>query len=67
MTRCANTTPRDRGSRSTFSARTDGPMAEDIPLDKARPAQFVFTQHVEQKLAELRKAKGGPERLAAAE
>ena len=47
--------------------RTDGPMAEDIPLDKARPAQFVFTQHVEQKLAELRKAKGGHERLAAAE
>ena len=47
--------------------RTDGPMAEDIPLNKARPAQYVFTQHVEQKLAELRKAKGGPERLAAAE
>jgi hypothetical protein len=34
--------------------RTDGPMATDIPLDKQRPAEFVFTQHVEEKLAEVR-------------
>jgi hopanoid biosynthesis associated radical SAM protein HpnH len=34
--------------------RTDGPMAPDIPLDKQRPAQFVFSKHVEERLAEIR-------------
>ncbi len=37
--------------------KTDGPMKPDIPLDKARPAQFVFSRHVEQKLAEIRARK----------
>ena len=35
-------------------ARTEGPMAKDIPLDKQRPAEFVFSGHVEKKLAEIR-------------
>jgi hopanoid biosynthesis associated radical SAM protein HpnH len=34
--------------------RTDGPMAKDISLDNQRPAKFVFSSHVEQKLAEIR-------------
>jgi hopanoid biosynthesis associated radical SAM protein HpnH len=34
--------------------KTDGPMAPDIPLDKQRPAEFVFSRHVERKLAEIR-------------
>jgi hopanoid biosynthesis associated radical SAM protein HpnH len=34
--------------------KTDGPMAPDIPLDKQRPADFVFSSHVERKLAEIR-------------
>src|SRR5579864_7650726 len=33
--------------------KTDGPMAPDIPLDKQRPAEFVFSTHVERKLAEI--------------
>jgi hypothetical protein len=33
--------------------RTDGPMAPDIPLDKQRPAEFVFSRHVETKIAEI--------------
>ncbi|HLW93095.1 MAG TPA: adenosyl-hopene transferase HpnH [Roseiarcus sp.] len=33
--------------------RTKGPMAPDIPLDKQRPAEFVFSRHVETKLAEI--------------
>ena len=33
--------------------RTDGPMAPDIPLDGQRPAEFVFSRHVESKLAEI--------------
>jgi hopanoid biosynthesis associated radical SAM protein HpnH len=33
--------------------RTDGPMAPEIPLDRQRPAQYVFANHVEKKLAEI--------------
>jgi hypothetical protein len=33
--------------------RTDGPMAPDIPLDNQRPAEFVFSRHVETKIAEI--------------
>ena len=34
--------------------KTEGQMVEDIRLDRQRPAQFVFSQHVEQKLEEIR-------------
>jgi hopanoid biosynthesis associated radical SAM protein HpnH len=34
--------------------RTEGPMAKDISLDDQRPAKFVFSSHVDQKLAEIR-------------
>jgi hopanoid biosynthesis associated radical SAM protein HpnH len=34
----------------------DGPMAPEIPLDKQRPAEFVFARHVEHKVAEIREA-----------
>jgi hopanoid biosynthesis associated radical SAM protein HpnH len=34
--------------------RTDGPMAQDISLERQRPAKFVFSSHVDQKLAEIR-------------
>ena len=37
--------------------RTDGPMAPDIPIDNQRPAQFVFSGHVEKKLVEIRRTK----------
>jgi hopanoid biosynthesis associated radical SAM protein HpnH len=33
--------------------RTEGPMAPDIALDKQRPAEFVFSRHVESKIAEI--------------
>jgi hypothetical protein len=33
--------------------RTEGPMAADIPLDHQRPAEFVFSRHVENKMAEI--------------
>jgi hopanoid biosynthesis associated radical SAM protein HpnH len=36
--------------------RTDGAMAREIPLEYQRPAQYVFSQHVEQKLATIRVA-----------
>jgi hopanoid biosynthesis associated radical SAM protein HpnH len=47
--------------------RTDGPMAPEIPLDRQRPAQFVFSSHVERKLASIRSSKTKPEDVAAAE
>ena len=32
--------------------RTEGEMAPEIPLDRQRPAEYVFSRHVEQALAE---------------
>ena len=36
--------------------RTDGPMAPDIPLHNQRPAKYVFSDHVERRLTEIRSA-----------
>jgi hopanoid biosynthesis associated radical SAM protein HpnH len=47
--------------------RTDGPMAPEIPLDRQRPAQFVFSQHVQRKLKEIRDAKVNANHPIAAE
>ena len=33
--------------------RTDGKMASEIPLDRQRPAKYVFSGHVEQAMARL--------------
>ncbi|MCY1293756.1 hypothetical protein D9M69_438530 [compost metagenome] len=37
--------------------RTSGPMAPDIALDRQRPAEYVFSRHVEIKLEEIQRAK----------
>ncbi|WP_109476455.1 adenosyl-hopene transferase HpnH [Paraburkholderia sp. C35] len=42
---------------SLKGARTTGAFVKDIPLDKARPAEYVFSRHVEIKLEEI-KVKG---------
>jgi hopanoid biosynthesis associated radical SAM protein HpnH len=34
--------------------KTEGPMAPEIPLDKQRPAQFVFSGQVQKTLSEIR-------------
>jgi hopanoid biosynthesis associated radical SAM protein HpnH len=47
--------------------KTAGPMAPDIPLDRQRPAEYVFSKHVQQKLAEIAEAEARPETIAAAE
>jgi hopanoid biosynthesis associated radical SAM protein HpnH len=36
--------------------RTDGPMAPEIALEGQRPAQYVFSNQVQQKLSEIRAA-----------
>ena len=47
--------------------KTQGPMAPDISLANQRPAEFVFSRHVEHKLAEIRDSKARPQTLEAAE
>ena len=37
-----------------FGVRTAGPMAPEIPLEGQRPAQYVFSRHVERMLAQIR-------------
>src|SRR5918999_5365221 len=36
--------------------RTEGAFAAEIPLESQRPAQYVFSENVQQKLSEIRKA-----------
>jgi hopanoid biosynthesis associated radical SAM protein HpnH len=47
--------------------RTEGPMAAEIPLTEQRPAEFVFSRHVELELAEIRKSETRPQQLTAAQ
>ena len=47
--------------------RTEGPMAPEISLAKQRPAEFVFSRHVEKKLASIRAEESKSERATAAE
>jgi hopanoid biosynthesis associated radical SAM protein HpnH len=35
--------------------RTEGEMAPEIPLDRQRPARYVFSRHVEEAMARLRR------------
>jgi len=46
--------------------RTDGPMAPEISLDKQRPAEYVFSRHVEKKLAEITENEARTKRASAA-
>jgi len=47
--------------------KTSGPMSPDLPLDRQRPAEYVFAKHVEAKLAEIEEAKPFTGSLTAAE
>jgi len=47
--------------------RTKGPMEPDIPLSLQRPAEYVFSRHVERKLAEIADAERSGKQLSAAE
>jgi len=56
---------------SRKGVNTEGPMAPEIDLSKQRPPEFVFSRHVQEKLAEIRedkaRAKAAPEPMEAAE
>ena len=47
--------------------RTEGRMAPEIPLDRQRPAEFIFSRHVENKLTEISAAEARAQHLPAAE
>jgi len=36
--------------------RTEGPMAPELPITNQRPAEYVFSRHVEEKLSEITEA-----------
>ncbi|MFI4934124.1 MAG: adenosyl-hopene transferase HpnH [Caulobacterales bacterium] len=46
--------------------RTDGPMAPDIPIDNQRPAKFVFSKHVEERLEQIRATQPRAKKVARA-
>jgi hypothetical protein len=47
--------------------RTEGPMAPEIALENQRPAEFVFSRHVEAALGEIRETQARAKQLTAAE
>jgi hopanoid biosynthesis associated radical SAM protein HpnH len=46
--------------------RSKGPMAPDIPLDRQRPARYVFSRHVEDALTRLKGVEREPQRAGGA-
>jgi hopanoid biosynthesis associated radical SAM protein HpnH len=51
---------------SRKGAKTSGAMAPELSLNDQRPAQYVFSRHVDQKLAEIRVRKAGAKEPTAA-
>jgi len=47
--------------------RTEGEMSAEIPLDRQRPATFVFSRHVEETLTRLGGAEGHAQSLPGAD
>ena len=45
--------------------KTDGAMVPEIRLDRQRPSQYVFSQHVERKLEEIQQEEREKELVAA--
>jgi hopanoid biosynthesis associated radical SAM protein HpnH len=48
-----------------FGVKTEGPMKQDIALDKQRPAEFVFSRNVAQQLDLIKDAKTATKAAAA--
>ena len=46
--------------------KTEGDMAPEISLDNQRPAEFVFSRHVDQKLTEIKETKARSKQATAA-
>jgi hypothetical protein len=52
---------------SMKGVKTEGPFAPEIDLSKQRPAEFVFSAHVQKKMSEIRAGKSDTTEIAAAE
>jgi hopanoid biosynthesis associated radical SAM protein HpnH len=52
---------------AVMGVTTEGDMAPEIPLDNQRPAEFVFSRHVETAVTAIREQNKGRKRVAAAE
>ena len=59
--------PLKAAAQAIRGIRTEGPMAPDVSLAKQRPAEFVFSKHVETALTRIRAKKAEPETAEAAE
>ncbi|MBN8955141.1 MAG: adenosyl-hopene transferase HpnH [Rhizobiales bacterium] len=46
--------------------KTEGEMAPEISLENQRPAEYVFSRHVESELSAIEKSKAGAEKTASA-
>jgi len=51
---------------SLRGVRTDGPMAPEIPLANQRPAEYVFSRHVEHELVKIRESEADTKQTATA-
>jgi hypothetical protein len=47
--------------------KTEGPMAPEIDLSQQRPAEFVFSRHVEKKMSEIKAGNSNTTEIEAAE
>jgi hypothetical protein len=47
--------------------KTEGAFAPEIDLSNQRPAEYVFSRHVEKKMSEIRTGKSDTTEIAAAE
>jgi hopanoid biosynthesis associated radical SAM protein HpnH len=43
-------------AKAMRGVRTEGPMAPEIPLGRARPAEYIFERHVQEAMAEMHAA-----------
>ena len=49
----------DQRAAGDDQKRTEGEMAPEIPIDRQRPAEYVFSRHVEEAIARL-ESRGQP-------
>jgi hypothetical protein len=51
---------------SLFGVKTEGEMAPEISLKNQRPAEYVFSRNVAEKLEEIRKTTPDPKKISTA-
>ena len=54
--RCGQPSAEGAGAWRCAASRTEGEMAPEIAIDKQRPAEYVFSRHVEEAMARVDEA-----------